>query len=209
MGIKDKMKTYNFWISLVSALLLVARILGTKYGFSIDSGLVMDVTTAMCSVFVILGIISAPQKVVTQIKTEYKTPVKEETNEEDISDVGSVVSPAEFITPIALEPQILEPEKEDDGEIEINKGDIEGQTLSEKNDIGATENNDINIEPEIAAPEIVEPEIIEPEAIMAEVIEPEIIEPNQQQTEANDSPIGNLEELDKEALIKLIVSLKK
>ena len=116
MGIKDKMKTYNFWISLVSALLLVARILGTKYGFSIDSGLVMDVTTAMCSVFVILGIISAPQKVVTQIKTEYKTPVKEETNEEDISDVGSVVSPAEFITPIALEPQILEPEKEDDGE---------------------------------------------------------------------------------------------
>jgi len=69
MGIKDKMKTYNFWISLVSALLLVARILGTKYGFTIDSGLVMDVTTAMCSVFVILGIISAPQKVVTKYQT--------------------------------------------------------------------------------------------------------------------------------------------
>ena len=66
MHIIDKMKTYNFWISLVSAVLLVARILGDKFGFEIDGSLVMDVTTAMCGVFVVLGIISAPQKVVTK-----------------------------------------------------------------------------------------------------------------------------------------------
>jgi len=62
MTLKDKMKTYNFWISLVSACLLIARIIGDKFGFSVDSGLVMDVTTGVCGIFVILGIISAPQK---------------------------------------------------------------------------------------------------------------------------------------------------
>ena len=62
MTLKDKMKTYNFWISLVSAVLLIVRILGDTYGFSVDAGLVMDLTTGVCGIFVILGIISVPQK---------------------------------------------------------------------------------------------------------------------------------------------------
>jgi len=62
MTLKDKMKTYNFWISLVSAVLLLVRIIGDKYGFAVDAGLVMDITTGVCGIFVILGIISAPQK---------------------------------------------------------------------------------------------------------------------------------------------------
>ena len=62
MTLRDKMKTYNFWISLVSAVLLIIRIIGDKYGFSVDSGLVMDITTGICGIFVILGIISVPQK---------------------------------------------------------------------------------------------------------------------------------------------------
>ena len=62
MTLKDKMKTYNFWISLVSAILLLVRVIGDKYGFSVDAGLVMDITTGLCGIFVILGIISAPQK---------------------------------------------------------------------------------------------------------------------------------------------------
>ncbi|MBQ9790489.1 MAG: hypothetical protein IJW24_02720 [Clostridia bacterium] len=62
MTLKDKMKTYNFWISLVSAVLLLVRIIGDKYGFAVDAGLVMDITTGVCGIFVILGIISAPSK---------------------------------------------------------------------------------------------------------------------------------------------------
>mgnify|MGYP003571272703 CR=1 FL=1 len=67
MTLKDKMKQYNFWISLVSACLLVARIIAHKFNYEIDSSLVMDVTTGLCGIFVILGIISAPQKVITKI----------------------------------------------------------------------------------------------------------------------------------------------
>lgn len=63
MTLKDKMRTYNFWISLVSAVLLLVRIIGDNYGFDVDAGLVMDITTGVCGIFVILGIISVPQKV--------------------------------------------------------------------------------------------------------------------------------------------------
>ena len=67
MSIKDKMKQYNFWISLVSACLLVARLVASKFNYEIDSSLVMDITTGLCGIFVIMGIISAPTKIVTKI----------------------------------------------------------------------------------------------------------------------------------------------
>jgi len=72
MTIKDKMKTYNFWISLVSAILLIVRVVGDKYGFSVDSGLVMDITTGVCGIFVILGIISVPQKAIDKLQNNNK-----------------------------------------------------------------------------------------------------------------------------------------
>ena len=82
MTIKDKMKQYNFWISLVSAVLLVARIIAGKFNYEIDSSLIMDVTTGLCGIFVILGIISAPQKTVTKLVENIKTiaPVDEDVS---------------------------------------------------------------------------------------------------------------------------------
>lgn len=79
--LKDKMKTYNFWISLVSAVLLVARLIASKFNIEIDSSLVMDVTTGLCGIFVVLGIISAPQKTVTKFidrPLENSAPVGED-----------------------------------------------------------------------------------------------------------------------------------
>lgn len=61
MSLKDKAKTYNFWISLVSAIVLIVRIVGDKFNFIVDTSLIMDVTTGLCSIFVILGILSAPK----------------------------------------------------------------------------------------------------------------------------------------------------
>lgn len=61
MSLKDKMKTYNFWISLASAIVLIVRILGDKFNFIVDTSLIMDITTGLCSIFVILGILSVPK----------------------------------------------------------------------------------------------------------------------------------------------------
>lgn len=86
MTLKDKMKQYNFWISLVSAVLLVARIIAGKFNYEIDSSLVMDVTTGLCGIFVILGLISAPQKTVTKIVENIKSVSK-------VEDDFSFISP--------------------------------------------------------------------------------------------------------------------
>ena len=69
MTIKDKLKSYNFWITLVSAIILLLQVFGDKFHFKVDSNFIIDVTTALCSIFVVLGIISVP-KSKNQTKTE-------------------------------------------------------------------------------------------------------------------------------------------
>ena len=61
MTIKDKLKSYNFWITLVSAIILLLQVFGEKFNFKIDSNFIIDVTTGLCSIFVVLGIISVPK----------------------------------------------------------------------------------------------------------------------------------------------------
>ena len=56
------MKTYSFWISLVSAVLIIIRILGEYFGWFINEKLVMDIVTGICGVLVLLGILSSPTK---------------------------------------------------------------------------------------------------------------------------------------------------
>lgn len=60
MNLKSKVKSYSFWISLVSALLIVVRIVGEHFDWFINEGFIMDIVTAVCGVLVLLGILSAP-----------------------------------------------------------------------------------------------------------------------------------------------------
>ena len=98
--LKDKMKTYNFWISLVSAVLLVARLIASKFNIEIDSSLVMDVTTGLCGIFVVLGIISAPQKTVTKFidrPLENSAPVGEDGRVATEGEITSLSSRASVL----------------------------------------------------------------------------------------------------------------
>ena len=147
MTLKERMKQYNFWISLVSAVLLVARILGTKFGFEIDSSLVMDVTTGLCGVFVVLGIISAPQKVVTKIQTEFKQPelsepivkpepVIETTESETKVETGETSSEETCEETEAQNKNadiLIEFEDNDNEQIAEEEVKIEGETVAEIN----------------------------------------------------------------------------
>ncbi len=82
MNLKDKIRTYNFWISLASAVLVFLRLLGQIVGFKIDSSSFMDIVTALCGILVVLGIIIMPtsSKASTKVETEVKSQVKEQTN---------------------------------------------------------------------------------------------------------------------------------
>lgn len=60
MNLKNKVKSYSFWISLISAILIVVRIVGEHFNWFINESFIMDVVTAVCGVLVLLGILSAP-----------------------------------------------------------------------------------------------------------------------------------------------------
>lgn len=60
MNLKSKIKSYNFWVSLGSAVLLLLNLLGRQFNFSIDECLYNDILTAICGILVILGIITMP-----------------------------------------------------------------------------------------------------------------------------------------------------
>lgn len=124
MTIKDKMKTYNFWISLVSAVLLLLRVIGSKYNFEIDSGLVMDVTTGLCGIFVVLGIISAPQK----------NPAKTAKNTENIQNSAKVSNSNSIIAEIFGGGVAVE-----DSQIK-NISEVDDCLVSIKNETGEAEN---------------------------------------------------------------------
>ena len=60
MNLKQKVKTYSFWISIISAVLIVVRIIGEYFGWFINEGLIMDIVTGICGILVLLGILSSP-----------------------------------------------------------------------------------------------------------------------------------------------------
>ena len=81
MKIKDKIKSYGFWISLASAIILILKVIGAKFGFSVDETFISDLTTSLCSILVILGIIVTPSnKIETLVKM-----VEQETKQNDTS----------------------------------------------------------------------------------------------------------------------------
>lgn len=63
MKLKDRIKTYNFWVSLSSAIFLIIKVLGNQIGFKVDESLFSDLITSLCSILVILGIIVPPTKI--------------------------------------------------------------------------------------------------------------------------------------------------
>ncbi|MBQ8451559.1 MAG: hypothetical protein IJ538_02150 [Clostridia bacterium] len=62
MKLKDRIKTYNFWVSLSSAIFLIVKVLGQKFNFNVDEGIFSDVVTSLCGILVLLGIIAPPNK---------------------------------------------------------------------------------------------------------------------------------------------------
>lgn len=92
MNLKEKVKSYSFWVSLASAIVLVLKVIGSNFGFTIDATLASDLITSMCSVLVILGIIVTPTPKTSQIN---------EINKETINttdDVKPQTAPSDTFT---------------------------------------------------------------------------------------------------------------
>ena len=51
MKIRDKIKSYSFWVSLTSAIILILKILGTRFGFVVDETMVSDLFSSIKMLF--------------------------------------------------------------------------------------------------------------------------------------------------------------
>ena len=92
MNLRTKVKSYSFWVSLASALILILKLIGQRFGFSVDEGLISDLFTSFCAILVLLGIIVVPstlnieQKVVDG--SDKKEIKQEEQKESEVQALG-------------------------------------------------------------------------------------------------------------------------
>ena len=94
MKLKERIKTYNFWVSLASAMLLLLNTIGKRFNFSVDENLYNDLFTSFCGVLVLLGIIVPPSN--QKNKDEGLNGITDETrkaedNSEEIAQNGSTI----------------------------------------------------------------------------------------------------------------------
>ena len=58
--LKNKLKSYSFWVSLASAILLLIQTIGRPLGLVIDESTYTSIVNSVLGIFVVLGIISHP-----------------------------------------------------------------------------------------------------------------------------------------------------
>lgn len=156
MTLKDKAKTYNFWISLVSAAVLIARIIGNKFNVFIDTTLIMDITTGLCSIFVILGILSAPKaaNIINQTNIEHTKSTDNSQNsvQEDtfVENTEPLMDSIKIDTELIVEKQensAILTEEENHEKTEENIQTITNEDLNKTQDLNNNlENNNLNSE---------------------------------------------------------------
>ena len=69
--LKNRLKSYSFWVSLASAILLLVQAIGKPLGLVINEEIYMSIVNSVLGVFVVLGIISHPaQNLLTNKDTQ-------------------------------------------------------------------------------------------------------------------------------------------
>lgn len=113
MSIKERAKTYNFWVSITSAIILILKILGNKLGFTIDETLASDLITSVCSIFVLLGIIVPPSNKINTATLSNKLKQSESITKESPENKPQ------------LENILLENKSDDNTKIELKQNELQ------------------------------------------------------------------------------------
>lgn len=100
MNLREKIKSYSFWVSLASAVILILKVLGSRFGFQVDETMISDLFTALCSILVLLGIIVVPQQ-----KQATNLPQENQHVQEVVSDKTTTQpEPVEEVTEVETQP---------------------------------------------------------------------------------------------------------
>ena len=139
MNIKERIKSYSFWISLASAVFLVIKVIGQKFGFTVDETLFNDIITSMCSILVILGIIVPPGSSKNKmISAEISSEVTSISNK-----ISNILTPEKLERSQSFEEIVAETHEAEPKVEEINKI-TSSEITTEQNEIDNIEVDQLN-----------------------------------------------------------------
>ena len=68
----NRFKSYSFWVSLSSAVILLSQNIASLFGFTFETSLIENVIMAICGLLVVLGIVKKPKQTTQVIETVSK-----------------------------------------------------------------------------------------------------------------------------------------
>ena len=79
MKLRERIKSYKFWVALSASLIILLQTLGKAFGFEIDAEIINAITMAFCSVLMVFGIVEKPKTNINSQEnknadSEYKNP---------------------------------------------------------------------------------------------------------------------------------------
>lgn len=130
-----KIKSYNFWIKLISLVILLIRIVLTEFGFSIDTTVIVDMVTLVAGVMVLCGIIKDPTK--TNKKENTIMYGNEKMKEDILNEINNLEQQGDAAASAALDKiknLLLGENYDENGE---TVGDGKSENLTENNQASA------------------------------------------------------------------------
>ncbi len=58
MNLKNKLKSYNFWISVSAGIVLVFQLICEVFNLNISSDIMLSILSGLCGLLVIAGVVS-------------------------------------------------------------------------------------------------------------------------------------------------------
>lgn len=55
---KDKLKSYSFWMSVSAAVVLVVNNIGKHFGFYVDNDIIAEIVDSICGVLILFGVLT-------------------------------------------------------------------------------------------------------------------------------------------------------
>ena len=94
---KEKFKSYSFWMSVTASVILVLNNLGDVFGFAVESETVTKIVDSICGVLILFGIITIPksktetddENILEDQNTENKDDIKVENTEDEVNKSDS------------------------------------------------------------------------------------------------------------------------
>jgi uncharacterized membrane protein len=83
---KNKFKSYSFWMSVTAAVILVINNFGTLFGFEIDSNVITKIVDSICGVLILFGVITMTKK-----DTEESAGINDMQSEDNDNDKNILV----------------------------------------------------------------------------------------------------------------------